>query len=46
MRDRIYGRITSIMGDLNLINDECCEMLFDIFAKTIEGLPLRKSLML
>ncbi len=46
MRDRIHGRITSIMGDLTLINDECCEMLFDIFAKTIEGLPLRKSLML
>lgn len=46
MRERIQGEITSLLGDITLINDECCEMLFDIFATTVEGLPLRKSLLL
>jgi len=44
-RKKVCDHINVLMGDITCINDECCEMLFDIFAKSVEGLPLRKSLL-
>lgn len=44
-RTKVCDHINVLMGDITCINDECCEMLFDIFAKSVEGLPLRKSLL-
>lgn len=46
MQSRIRDRITELLGEITNIDDQCCEMLFDIFATTVEGLPLRKSLLL
>lgn len=46
MQERIRDQITELLGEITNIDDSCCEMLFDIFATTIDGLPLRKSLLL